>query len=82
MDIIFLRMLVIFLLQINELGKQRHQLEKTGRIQTSLFNEEEVKEDLWLGPAGKKMAPGRMLSSSQDVWAGPVHGVPSFDISS
>jgi hypothetical protein len=76
----------ICLLQINELGKQRQQLEKTGRIQTYLFNdeveeeEEEVEEDLWLGPACKKKAPGRMLSKS--VWAGPVHGVPSFDIRS
>lgn len=76
MDIIFLRMFVFFLLQINELGKQRDQLEKTGRIQTSLFNEEkEVEEDLWLGPPGKKV-PGRMLSNSQDVGVDPVHGVP------
>jgi hypothetical protein len=75
-------MFVIFLLQVNELGKQRHQLEKTGRIQTSLFNEEEVEGDLWLGPAGKKKTPGRMLSNSQDVWAGSVHGVPSFHIRS
>jgi hypothetical protein len=59
----------------------------TGRIQTSLLNEEEeveeddddeeeVEEDLWLGLAGKKKASGRMLSNSEDVGSGPVHGVP------
>jgi hypothetical protein len=52
-------------LQANELGKQRGQLEVSGRIQTSSPEEDEDAEDMWLDQDSSYVASGRTTSRSK-----------------
>jgi hypothetical protein len=53
----------VFFLQIKELGKQRLQLEVSGRIQTPSPQEEDD-EDMWLTCDSRSTSPGRTLYRS------------------
>jgi hypothetical protein len=56
----------IFFLQVNELGKVRRQLEVSGGIQTSsLEDEDDDAEDMWLEEDSSCKASGKTLCRSQ-----------------